>query len=52
MKLFAATARRRQGQLLGGENGKTLIALGDAFMTSQKIQNPERMTELFVPGFD
>jgi serine/threonine protein kinase len=51
MKLFAATARRRQGQLLGGENGRTLRALADAFMTSQKIQNPERMTELFVPGF-
>ena len=52
MKLFAATARRRQGQLLGGENGRTLLGLADAFMTSQKIQNPERMTELFVPGFD
>jgi serine/threonine protein kinase/tetratricopeptide (TPR) repeat protein len=51
MKLFAATARRRQGQLLGGENGRTLLTLADTFMTGQKIQNPERMTELFVPGF-
>ncbi|HMF15807.1 MAG TPA: hypothetical protein VKE98_01315, partial [Gemmataceae bacterium] len=51
MKLFAAAARRRQGQLLGGENGRTLLTLADAFMTGQKIQNPERMTELFVPGF-
>jgi len=51
MKLFAAAARRRQGQLLGGENGRTLLTLADTFMTSQKIQNPERMTELFVPGF-
>jgi hypothetical protein len=50
MKLFAATARRRQGLLLGGENGNTLRAIADAFMAAQKIQNQERMTELFVPG--
>ncbi|MBI3824062.1 MAG: protein kinase [Planctomycetes bacterium] len=48
MKLFAAAARRRQGELLGDD---PLIAQADAFMTAQKIQNPRRMADLFVTGF-
>jgi serine/threonine protein kinase len=50
MKLFAAAARRRQGELLGGEEGHGLVKLADDFMIGQKIQNPRRMAELFVPG--
>jgi hypothetical protein len=51
MKLFAAAARRRQGELLAGEQGRALVTTADAFMTAQKIQDPRRMAELFVPGF-
>jgi len=51
MKLFAATAGRRQGLLLGGPEGATLVEKADAFMASQKIQNPARMADLMAPGF-
>jgi hypothetical protein len=51
MKLFAAAARFRQGALLGGAQGNALVAQAEAFMASQKVQNPARMLELFVPGF-
>jgi hypothetical protein len=50
MKLFAVAARRRQGELVGGAEGEGLIKLADAFMAAQKVQNPRRMAELFVPG--
>jgi eukaryotic-like serine/threonine-protein kinase len=50
MKLFGAAARRRQGLLLGGAEGQSLVAVADAFMASQRIQQPARMMELFVPG--
>ncbi len=50
MKLLAAAARRRQGELLGGAQGGELVKLADGFMVVQKIQNPQRMAELFVPG--
>jgi hypothetical protein len=50
MKLFAAAARRRQGELMGGDQGAALVGLADAFMMCQKIKDPRRMAELFVPG--
>jgi eukaryotic-like serine/threonine-protein kinase len=49
--LCAAVARRRQGELLGGEEGERLIALADMWMRSQEIANPARMSEVFAPGF-
>jgi hypothetical protein len=50
MALHAATARRRLGQLLGGDEGQALIEDADSWMASQRIVNPERMTSLYVPG--
>ncbi len=52
MKLHAAVARRRQGELLGGDEGARLKQDADAFMTSQGIKNPIRMTAMLAPGFD
>jgi hypothetical protein len=48
---FAAAARRRLGQLIGGDQGKTLIAEADRWMTAQGIRNPARMTAAYAPGF-
>jgi serine/threonine protein kinase/tetratricopeptide (TPR) repeat protein len=51
MRLYAAAARRRLGEKLGGERGQQLIAEADAWMTGQKIQNPEALVKMLAPGF-
>jgi hypothetical protein len=51
MGLFAAAARRRRGALLGGDEGRRLIADADSWMAGQQIRNPARMTAMLVPGF-
>jgi hypothetical protein len=51
MGLFAATTRRRQGQLFGGNAGRDLIGQADSWMAGQQIKNPSRMTAMHVPGF-
>jgi hypothetical protein len=50
MALHAAVARRRRGELLGGDTGRGLVAAADAWMASQTIRNPERMTAMMAPG--
>lgn len=49
MKLFAAGVRRRQGELCGGQRGRTLIEAADALMTSQGVKNPERFSAVLAP---
>ena len=51
MRLYAAASRRRLGQLLADDRGRHLIAAADAWMTTQRIKNPERMAHMLVPGF-
>ena len=51
MALHAAAARRRLGQLMGGDDGRAMVAQADAWMTAQMIKNPPRMTAMLVPGF-
>src|SRR5206468_246439 len=51
MDLYAAVARRRQGELVGGDEGVSLIAGADAFMATQQIKDPERMADMIAPGF-
>ncbi|MFH1265006.1 MAG: ATP-binding protein, partial [Planctomycetota bacterium] len=51
MALFAASARRRLGVLLGGERGRRLVAEADSWMAGQGIRNPARMAILHTPGF-
>jgi hypothetical protein len=51
MRLYAAAARRRLGQLLGGDEGRGMIVQADVWMTGQGIKNPARMTAMLVPGF-
>jgi hypothetical protein len=49
MGLFAAVARRRLGELLGGGEGQALLDAANTWMAGQKIQNPTRMTAAFAP---
>jgi serine/threonine protein kinase len=51
MYLYAAAARRRQGEILGGAAGHALVAAADDWMSNQGIRNPSRMAALHAPGF-
>ena len=50
MGLYAATARRRLGELVGGDEGRALEKASAAWMTEQGIRRPERMTAMLAPG--
>jgi hypothetical protein len=50
--LYTAAARRRLGEVLGGERGHRLVAEADAWMLKQEIRNPAAMTRMLAPGFD
>ena len=49
MGLYAAAAKRRRGELQGGEAAETLIAEADAWMSRQGVRNPQRMAALHLP---
>ena len=51
MHLYAAVARRRCGQILGGAAGADIIASADMAMSEQGVRNPSRMTRALAPGF-
>jgi hypothetical protein len=51
MFLHAAVARRRRGELEGGDSGQALVHAADAWMAEQKIKSPRRMCALYAPGF-
>jgi eukaryotic-like serine/threonine-protein kinase len=50
MGLHAAVARRRRGELLGGEEGRAMIDSADAWMAARRIRNPVAVTDLLGPG--
>ena len=52
MDLYEAVARRRSGELSGGERGLRDIHEADAWMRKRQIKNPDAMTRLLAPGFD
>ncbi len=52
MVLYAESAKRRRGQLLGGSDGGELVSQSESWMTGQGIRNPGRMAAIAPPGFD
>jgi eukaryotic-like serine/threonine-protein kinase len=52
MPLYAAVARRRLGQLVGGDDGRAAVARADAFMKAKGVVDPERLARMYAPGFD
>jgi hypothetical protein len=51
MALHAASARKRLGALVGGEEGKALVAAADAFMRNRTIREPDGIAAALTPGF-
>jgi hypothetical protein len=45
----AAAARRRKGELLGGEQGQALVASADFAASELGVKNPEAFARLFSP---
>ena len=50
MSLHAVAARRRRGELMGGDAGRELVSASDTWMTAQAIKAPERMAAVLAPG--
>lgn len=51
MSMIAAAARRRLGELAGGETGHALVERADAAMRAEGVADPARLTNVFVNGF-
>jgi hypothetical protein len=52
LKGFAAAARMRLGNLLGGDEGNALELEGAAALRRLGVHRPDRMCALLAPGFD
>jgi hypothetical protein len=51
MRLWAASARRARGRLIGGNEGNALVAAADALFSAESVKDPERFAGMLVPGF-
>jgi serine/threonine protein kinase/tetratricopeptide (TPR) repeat protein len=51
MKMYAAAARRRLGEITGGERGAELIAEAEDWMRRQLIKSPAEFANMLAPGF-
>lgn len=49
MAMHAAVARLRQGELLGGDDGRTLVLGANAFLCGQTIKSPSRWAYMIAP---
>ena len=50
MALYAAAARRRRGEVIGGDEGRALIDSADNWIRGQNIKNPIRIVDMLSPG--
>jgi hypothetical protein len=51
MRLHAAVARRRVGQLRGGDEGRAIVSESEWWMTDQGVRNPLKLARIIAPGF-
>jgi eukaryotic-like serine/threonine-protein kinase len=49
MRLYAAVARMRFGELIGGDEGRAHVEAARIWMTSQSIVRPERIAAMLAP---
>ncbi len=52
MAIHAAVARRRLGELIGGDQGQQKVAAANAFFAAQSIANPDSFVMMHAPGFE
>jgi hypothetical protein len=52
MKLYAAVAKRRLGEITDGVEGKRLVDEADRWMHEQKIKAPSQITMMLAPGIE
>jgi eukaryotic-like serine/threonine-protein kinase len=51
MALHAATTRRRLGEVLGGDEGRALVARAAEWMVAAGVENPDGLVRMLAPGF-
>jgi eukaryotic-like serine/threonine-protein kinase len=51
MHMFVAACQRRLGKMVGGDEGRVLVGLGDELMRAQHVGDLEAETEVCCPGF-
>jgi hypothetical protein len=51
MALHAATTRRRLGELLGGDEGRALVARAAEWMAAAGVANADGIARMLAPGF-
>ncbi len=51
MRLYAAAARYRLGEILSGDRGVGLMAEAEGWLLNQKVKQPEPMLQMLAPGF-
>jgi hypothetical protein len=49
MNLTRATIRHRRGELIAGDEGRSLIQESVAFMIDQDVKRPDRMLDMLSP---
>jgi len=49
--VHAAVARSQRGRLLGGDEGRALVASAAAQLQAERVRNPTRLAAMIAPGF-
>jgi eukaryotic-like serine/threonine-protein kinase len=52
MSLYGTAARRRLAILIGGDEGKSLLAQTDAWFRDQQVASGDALTAMVAPGYD
>ena len=52
MAAYVAVTKRRRGELIGGDEGRDLVAQGNEYLTGQGVRNPTAWSRMYAPGFD